>query len=113
LTADPKLPRDGGQAQPAGGEQASRLEAAALEAGEVALCGWHISIARENGPYVTILRENNTGRASLLTLWDCRDQWTGIRRKIASGRSGVNQPVRSWENYAALARRPCHQINGE
>jgi hypothetical protein len=28
--------------QPAGGEQASRLEAATLEASEVALCGWHI-----------------------------------------------------------------------
>ena len=74
LAADPKLPGDGGQVQPASGEQASRLEAATLQAGEVALCGWHASIVRENGPYVTILCENNPGRAGLLTPWDCRDQ---------------------------------------
>ena len=44
LAADSKLPCDGCQVQPAGGEQAGRLEAAALEAGEVALCGWHVMI---------------------------------------------------------------------
>ena len=107
LAADSKLPRDGSQVQPAGGEQPGRLEAATLEAREVALCGWHISIVRENGPDVTILCEKHPRGASPLTLWNCRDQWTGIRPKIASGRSGVNQTVRSWENYAALAFRLC------
>jgi hypothetical protein len=103
LAADPKLPGDGCQVQSASGEQASRLEAATLQASEVALCWWHVLMVTENGPNVTLLCENHTGRASLLTLWDCRDQWPGIRRKITSGRSGVNQPVRSWENFAALA----------
>ncbi|MCX6635414.1 MAG: hypothetical protein NT090_10095 [Acidobacteria bacterium] len=102
MAADLKLPRDGRKVQSASGEQASRLEAATLQASEVALCGWHVLIARENGPHVTILCETNPGHTDLLTLWDRTDQWTGTRRKIASGRSGVNKPVRSWENYAAL-----------
>ena len=103
LAADPKLPGDGCKVQPASGEQASRLEAATLQASEVALCGWHVSIVTENGPYVTILCEKYPRRASLLTLWNRMERWIGTRRKITPGRSGVNQSVRSWENYAALA----------
>jgi hypothetical protein len=102
LAADLKLPCDGCKVQSASGEQASRLEAATPQGSEVALCGWHVLIVRENGPHVTILCEKHPGRTSLLTLWDRTDQWTGTRRKITSGRSGVNKPVRSWENYAAL-----------
>jgi hypothetical protein len=74
LAADPKLPGDGRKVQPASGEQASRLEAATLQASEVALCGWHVLIVTENGPSVTILCEKHTGRASLLTLWNRTDQ---------------------------------------
>jgi hypothetical protein len=50
LAADSKLARDGGPVHPAGGERVSRLEAAALPAREVAMCGWNGSIERENGP---------------------------------------------------------------
>ncbi len=106
LAADLKLPRDGCQVQPASGEQASRLEAATLQASEVALCSWHVLIVTENGPYVTILCEKYPRRASLLTLEDRMDRWIGTRRKITPGRSGVNQSVRSWENYAALGFSP-------
>jgi len=45
--------------------------------------------------YCPKLCEQNTGRTNLFTLRDRTDQWTGTRRKITSGRSGVNKSVRS------------------
>ena len=103
LAADPKLPRDGCQVQPAGDEQASRLKAATLEASEVAPSGWHISIVRENGLDVTILCETHRDVPVRSLSGIARINGPGSARRSRRAVPGVNRTVRSWENYAALA----------